>query len=929
MAGPKSHLLNLVNTSRKGLDDLCVRFIINLPNEELSIAERICFQIEEAQWFYEDFIRPLDPDLPSLNLRNFCAVMFEHCHLLSNYSSEERTAAFEAFLVYKTTVPVRGAIMLNDNMDEVVLVKGWKKGANWSFPRGKIDQGELDLTCAIREVYEETGFDLKEAGLVGDEKDTKFINIGIRGQDIRLYVFRGVPMDIHFEPRTRKEISKISWHKLADLPTVKKKKQQQEGYGEELAVNANKFYMVAPFLAPLKKWINQQRRRDKAVQASQSSKATGNANLTSVESAALEQEVLDEQVHDERAEQDHLARLLHTLQQSSQAKTSDLPEVSRPAASQQVSETRNIPKSADLLALLRNGNSAASEPKPQLSFNQVIEQPPMPRSPQRNLELPPPPSFTLPTSHVQPIPPPRDTRHPPGVVTSLGNAPPHMPQVRPIPAPSQPAQLAPRSSGTHPLMHPITQARVPYQGVGDQFTRNLYPPLGPQQTSVPPASMLPQPKLTAQASGLLDLFKNGSQSVETVKASGMSQQSIEQPSTQREEKMSKPAIQFVPPQVSRTSSNSVPQTTKSPSTHQANLLHLFRTTSIPHAESKALQPPATAVELSAFPSPGHSKEPSKAVDGSPQASLRSIEPPSKPAVIQKRQNPRNASVSATVSGPLNTPQFDMIKSTSREPSGSLQKVADNPVKRSPIRILSRPSSSHGPTVDASLKSKTQPPTQSSQQKPQPPSLVTPTRPAQPPTPDLRAHVAPSKPFQPQILRRPGLSHDTGEPSPIQPLPSPQHNFPTVNRSIQPSDQKKSLLSLFTKCSPVVTPPTISPSHTLDPTSLISPLEKSATPLPQQSPAGQDDVFTPPPVGPVSKPTATMRDTPLTQARKFYAPDRMPPRLQANITTSAAADGKEIDQSGSKTAPTPPSFATTPVQKAFLLGFLADVAKSGR
>ena len=70
------------------LDDLCVRFIVNLPQEELLSVERICFQIEEAQWFYEDFIRPLDPhNLPSMHLRKFSQLMFQHCPLFSAYSA--------------------------------------------------------------------------------------------------------------------------------------------------------------------------------------------------------------------------------------------------------------------------------------------------------------------------------------------------------------------------------------------------------------------------------------------------------------------------------------------------------------------------------------------------------------------------------------------------------------------------------------------------------------------------------------------------------------------------------------------------------------------------------------------------------------------------------------------------------------------------
>ena len=87
--------------------------------------------------------------------------------------------------------------------------KGWKSNAKWSFPRGKINQDEADLDCAVRETYEETGFDLKEAGLVlsEEEMDQNKIQLHVRDQNIMLYIFRGVPMDAHFEPRTRKEIS--------------------------------------------------------------------------------------------------------------------------------------------------------------------------------------------------------------------------------------------------------------------------------------------------------------------------------------------------------------------------------------------------------------------------------------------------------------------------------------------------------------------------------------------------------------------------------------------------------------------------------------------------------------------------------------------------------------------------------------------------
>ncbi|KAK4153678.1 hypothetical protein C8A00DRAFT_43429 [Chaetomidium leptoderma] len=205
-----------------------------------------------------------------MSLRSFCLRIFQHCPLLAPFSAENHMRAFEEFMQYKTRVPVRGAIMLNEDMDSTVLVKGWKKGANWSFPRGKINKDEDDLDCAIREVYEETGFDIKQAGLVPKDDEVKYIQISMREQQIRLYVFRNIPMDTFFEPKTRKEISKVEWYKLSELPAFRKKGNNSHD-DAAAASNANKFYMVAPFLVPLKKWVVQQRKKDGARMAANNS----------------------------------------------------------------------------------------------------------------------------------------------------------------------------------------------------------------------------------------------------------------------------------------------------------------------------------------------------------------------------------------------------------------------------------------------------------------------------------------------------------------------------------------------------------------------------------------------------------------------------------------------------------------------------------
>ncbi|PFH61806.1 hypothetical protein XA68_16234 [Ophiocordyceps unilateralis] len=385
------------------LDDLCVRFIINLPHEDLSSVARICFQVEEAQWFYEDFIRPLDPTLPSMSLRTFCLRIFQHCPLLASFSVENHTEAFEEFLQYKTRVPVRGAIMLNQAMDSVVLVKGWKKGASWSFPRGKINKDEDDLDCAVREVYEETGLDIRAAGLV-PEKKPKSIEISMREQQLRLYVFRDIPMDTDFQPRTRKEISKIQWYRLSELPTFSKKGDKSAQHNDDGAGNQNrKFYMVAPFLVPLKKWIASQRKMDQKRAAS-----ANQTNLAPQYSAADEAFSIDDETWatDQRGAPDGLSSA-ETLSGATQ-------ELQRLLKMQRHMEASLQPqhqnKGSALLSILQAGNNSRPQDVTKLPQTPVdlsgAEPPPPPRNPHHhtNQHHPvsrdthaqePPPSFKL------------------------------------------------------------------------------------------------------------------------------------------------------------------------------------------------------------------------------------------------------------------------------------------------------------------------------------------------------------------------------------------------------------------------------------------------------------------------------------------------------------------------------------------------------
>lgn len=81
------------------------------------------------------------------------------------------------------------------------MVKGYN-GKSWMFPKGKINEDEPLLHCAIRETIEEIGFDI---GPYVDE--ATYIDYELNGKPVRLYIILNVPETTAFGTKTRNEIS--------------------------------------------------------------------------------------------------------------------------------------------------------------------------------------------------------------------------------------------------------------------------------------------------------------------------------------------------------------------------------------------------------------------------------------------------------------------------------------------------------------------------------------------------------------------------------------------------------------------------------------------------------------------------------------------------------------------------------------------------
>jgi len=172
----------------------------------------------------------------------FCAILFNHVPFLRRHIVNINEVLSD-FKLYKQQVPTYGAIILDPSLKKCLLVQGYYAKSSWGFPKGKVNHEEDPLNCAVREVFEETGFDCTDY-----IRHDSFIEKNIRDTTVRLYVVANVPLATNFQPQTRCEIRAIEWFEINMLPS------------NRTQPNSNNFFMVMPFLKDLRQQIAKLRR---------------------------------------------------------------------------------------------------------------------------------------------------------------------------------------------------------------------------------------------------------------------------------------------------------------------------------------------------------------------------------------------------------------------------------------------------------------------------------------------------------------------------------------------------------------------------------------------------------------------------------------------------------------------------------------------
>jgi 8-oxo-dGTP diphosphatase len=97
--------------------------------------------------------------------------------------------------------------------DGRVLLVHRPKYDDWTFPKGKAEDGESDEDCALREVHEETGL---ECELLDELQSTSYVDSRGRPKRVRWWRMRAVAGE--FEPTD--EVDEIRWVAPSDAAAM-------------------------------------------------------------------------------------------------------------------------------------------------------------------------------------------------------------------------------------------------------------------------------------------------------------------------------------------------------------------------------------------------------------------------------------------------------------------------------------------------------------------------------------------------------------------------------------------------------------------------------------------------------------------------------------------------------------------------------------
>ncbi len=119
------------------------------------------------------------------------------------------------FFVYShLTHTPRARVVLRNERGELLLVKGWLSGDEWSLPGGGVARGEEPIKAAVRELEEEVGI------MLHAEELRYMYSIRSFGHDELLFEGTIPSADLPEKVPNQFEIQAAQWFSVSNLPKL-------------------------------------------------------------------------------------------------------------------------------------------------------------------------------------------------------------------------------------------------------------------------------------------------------------------------------------------------------------------------------------------------------------------------------------------------------------------------------------------------------------------------------------------------------------------------------------------------------------------------------------------------------------------------------------------------------------------------------------
>ena len=135
--------------------------------------------------------------------------LFAHSSVFAGNDPEELVKYYKKL---RSKIPVCGCIILNHDLNKIVLCRDLNT-RTWMLPAGKIDEGESLHKCAVRETYEESGFDAAELINPNQCLQTK-----VGTKMIYMFVITNVSESFKFSPKCKGEIDLVKFFPVSKIP---------------------------------------------------------------------------------------------------------------------------------------------------------------------------------------------------------------------------------------------------------------------------------------------------------------------------------------------------------------------------------------------------------------------------------------------------------------------------------------------------------------------------------------------------------------------------------------------------------------------------------------------------------------------------------------------------------------------------------------